>query len=244
MATTTRARHASAAGVLLLLLGCATTKPVQQVYQPKFQYTPPAAAATGSAGVAFAIINARFSKDEEWTKQPPFVTFSRNLSADFQELLNARGYTVRGPFGSADEMTFPDKKGSDLALQPTLELSVATVSKGVEEKVSLLGSNTFVAHFDVTVDGRVTLAVTEPLSGERMWFKSVAVPATTVHYDAPLASKTAQGVNIDLSQSPELGRALDLAYANIMDAAWKYLDPGEMAVVKKQGDEIRQKKVY
>lgn len=240
---TMKFRRIVAAG-LLLFVGCATTKPAQQVYQPAFQFTPPATAAPGSAGVAFAVINARFSKDEGWTKEQPFVTFSRNLSADFQEILNARGYTVRGPFGSADEMTFPDKKGSDLALQPTLELTVASVSRGVEEKVNLLSANSYIATFDVTVDGRVTLAVTEPLSGERMWFKSVVVPSTTVQYAVPVASQTPAGVAIDLSTNPDLGRALDQAYLNIMDAAWKYLDPGEMALVKKQGDEIRAKKVY
>ncbi len=230
--------------VVLVLGGCATTKPAQPVYQPTFQFTPPATAAPGSAGVAFAVINARFSKEEAWTKEQPFVTFSRNLSADFQEILNARGYTVRGPFGSAEEMTFPDKKGSDLALQPTLELTVASVSRGVQEKVNILTANSYIATFDVTVDGRVTLAVTEPLSGERMWFKSVVVPATTVQYAVPVANQTPAGVAIDLSTNPDLGRALDQAYANIMDAAWKYLDPGEMALVKKQGDEIRAKKVY
>src|SRR2546422_761436 len=240
---TTRVRIAPLA-IALAALGCASTKPLQQVYAPKFQFTPPATAAPGSAGVAFAVINARFSKDEAWTKEQPFVTFSRNLSADFQELMNARGYTVRGPFGSTEEMTFPDKKGSDLALQPTLELNLATVSKGVEEKISILGSNSYVAHFDCTVDGRVTLAITEPLSGERMWFKSVVVPATTVHYASPIASKTAQGASIDLSSNPDLGRALDQAYASIMEAAWKYLDPGEMALVRDQATDIRKKKVY
>lgn len=239
-----KSRRIVAGVALLLVVGCATTKPAKEVYQPVFQYTPPATAAPGSAGVAFAVINARFSKEEGWTKEQPFVTFSRNLSADFNEILNARGYTVRGPFGSTEEMTFPDKKGSDLALQPTLELNVASVSRGVQEKVNLISANSYVATFDVTVDGRVTLAITEPLSGERMWFKSVVVPATTVPYAVPVASQEPASVHIDLSANPELGRALDQAYASIMDAAWKYLDPGEMALVKKQGDEIRAKKVY
>lgn len=82
------------------------------------------------------------------------------------------------------------------ALRAARQLNVASVSRGVKEKVNLLTANTYVAALDVTVDGRVTL-----------------------------------------------GRALDEAYASSMDAAWKYLDPQEMALVKKQGDEIRSKKV-
>ena len=91
---------------------------------------------------------------------------------------------------------------------------------------------------------KVLVRLAEPLSGERMWFKSVVVPATTVHYASPIASKSAQGASIDLSSNPDLGRALDQAYASIMEAAWKYLDPGEMALVRDQATDIRKKKVY
>jgi hypothetical protein len=236
--------------VSLLLAGCATTSTVKQpAYVASFNFTPPENAAPGSAGVAFAIVNARFTKDEAWTKEAPFTTFGGNLNADFQELLNARGYTVRGPFAMIDEMTFPDKKGSDLALQPTLELTFDPVagSAKLRDSTSLLGSTlgsakSYTAEVDYNVAGRVTLAITEPLSGERMWFKSVPVQGTQIHLKYP-ANASGQG-QIDLAQSVELSQALDQAYANIMDAAWKYLDPGEMALVKKQGEEIRVKKVY
>ncbi len=248
MATMTRCLKATGAVAVLLFLACATTKPAQQAYAPKFDFAPPETTAPGSAGVAFAVVNARYAKEESWTKEAPFTTFAGNLSADFQELLNARGYTVRGPFTTADEMTFPDKKGSDLALQPTLELTFDPVpgSAKLKDSTSLLGAalggKSFTAEVDYAVAGRVTLAVTEPLSGERMWFKSVPVQGTTVHLSYP-ADPTGKG-QIDLAQSAELSRALDQAYTNILASAWKYLDPGEMALVKKQGDEIRAKKVY
>jgi hypothetical protein len=120
--------------LLPLLSGCTTTKPATPAYVPTFRFSPPETAAPGSAGVLFAVINARFSKNEDWTKEQLFATFSRNLSADFETVLHARGYTVRGPFGSIEEMTYPDKQGSDLALSPTLELDVTTASKGILEK--------------------------------------------------------------------------------------------------------------
>lgn len=238
---------AALTSALTLIFGCASTATLKQpAYVPTFKFTPPAAAAPGSAGVAFAIVNARYSKEETWTKRPPFTTFAGNMSADFQELLNARGFTVRGPFTSVDEMTFPDKKGADLTLQPTLDLTLGLQSKGVEEKVNILTANTYVEHLVCTVEGRVTFAITEPLSGERMWFKNVAVAPTTVEVGVPAAagqSRVSAG-DLDFSTSSELARALDRTYATVLETAWKYLDPAEIALVKKQGDEIRAKKVY
>lgn len=236
---------AALAGALALIIGCASTATLKQpAYVPTFKFTPPATAAPGSAGVAFALVNPRYTKNEAWTTRPPFTTFAGNMSADFQEMLNARGFTVRGPFAAVEEMTFPDKKGADLTIQPTLELSVALLQTRIEEKINLLTANTYVAHLNCTVDGRVTFAVTEPLSGERMWFKSVPVAPTTIELLAPVAAGQSLSGEVDLSGSSALAQALDRQYTAVLGAAWNYLDPTEMALVKKQGDEIRAKKVY
>ncbi|MFB3910394.1 MAG: hypothetical protein ACE15D_18545 [Candidatus Eisenbacteria bacterium] len=234
--------------VFVFFTGCATTKP-PQVYTPQFAFSAPNTAGPGSAGVTLAVVNAQYATDADWTSEAPFSTFASTMSSDFQALLNARGFTVRGPFRTVDEMTFPDKKGSDLVLTPTLELAFDPVpgSARLRDTTGLLaaalaGQKTYTAEVDYTVGGRVTLAVSEPLSAERMWFKSLPVETTTVHltYRATGAGMA----DINLMESRELCEALSSTYASILDTAWKYLDPDEMAIAKKQSAEIRAKKVY
>jgi hypothetical protein len=215
-------------------------------YVPTFKYSPPTTSAPASANVTFAIVNATYSENQPWTSQSPFNDFSRNMALDFQELLAARGFTVKGPFSSYDELAYPDKKGSDLVLQPSLEVKLDESNMKVHEQVNLLGPNTFYYEGSIVISGRVTLSLMEPLSKERMWFKSVEIPRTVVACKSAYATvQYPVAVNYsDKGIATSLGKSMEAVYKKVMEAAWKYLDPGEMAIVKKQADEIKAKKVY
>jgi hypothetical protein len=234
--------------VLIGLVGCATTggKKEKEAYVPSFDYTPPSSAEPGSANVTFAIVNPDYSEDEAWTRNWPFNTFVKNLNLDFQEVLNARGFNVRGPYGSYDEMTFPDKKGSDLVLQPQLDVRLEILNPRTEKNIKILSNDTYVMKGDVAVSGRVTLSLTESLSNERMWFKSIELPQTVVNWKGE-KEYLQPPPGIDLSDqgiTNALGKTMEDFYKKVMQTAWDYLHPEEMAIVKKQAEEIKAKKVY
>lgn len=237
---------------ILILQGCTPKTATKQepAYVPIFKYSPPATATPASANVTFAIVNATYSENQPWTTQWPFTDFSKNMALDFQELISARGFTVRGPFRSYEEMAYPDKKGTDLVLQPTLDVKVDESKQTLGEEG--LWDKKFYLEGDLIISGRVTFSLTESLSKERMWFKSVEIPMTTVPYKVykynrnevrpDLVIRTLDYSDPGLSQP--LGKTLERVYKQVMETAWKYLDPGEMAIVKKQADEIKAKKVY
>ncbi|MFH1096483.1 MAG: hypothetical protein V1749_03155 [Candidatus Desantisbacteria bacterium] len=75
---------------------------------------------------------------------------------DFQELLIARGFTVNGQFRSYEEMTFSEKKGIDLLLEPILQR------------------------------GRRSLSIVESLSKEQIWIKNIDIPLNQNREDAYL----------------------------------------------------------
>jgi hypothetical protein len=231
----------------------------REIYLPTFDYTPPSAASPGTAEVTFALVNAKYSEDQPWIKYSPFTEFSKNLNLDFQEALSARGFTVRGPFKTYDDMTFPDKKGSDLVLQPILEVHVK--KDLYYEKIFLRAS--YKLKGSVTIGGRVTLSLTESLSNERMWFKSIELtdvrvpivgqtvyPGNTLGLTRPEEyTEVVNATNTNINWSdPDivnaLGKPLEETYSKLMQMAWDYLDPEEMALVKKQAEEIKKKKVY
>ncbi len=130
--------------LVLALMGCATAPPQKATPQaPLFQWDPPERALPKSADVTFALVSPRYSQDEPWTKFWPFTDFSRNLGHDFEEMLTAKGYSFRGPFATYDEMTFPDKDGSDLVLQPSLDITLDVLNPTRRENVHILGPRTY-----------------------------------------------------------------------------------------------------
>jgi hypothetical protein len=241
---------------IIILEGCAMQTAVKKeeppYVPPSFSFTPPSTAPAGSADVTIAIVNASYSENQPWADQWPFTDVSKNMSLDFQQIVTARGFPVRGPFGSYDEMTFPDKKGADLVLQPTLEIRLEmhdlTYRQIPPPLLSLQTRPTYSMQGKAAISGRVTLSIMESLSKERMWFKTVELPNTVIpwegekRYASPLSKH-----DLDFSDpgiAKPLGKTMEGFYAKVMQAAWNYLDPDEMKLVKKQAEEIKKKKVY
>lgn len=229
---------------LLSLTGCLSTGTSR--YTPQFDYSPPRDAKPAAANVTFAVVGANFPEPT-----PIFQLFGQNISQDFFEILTARGYTVRGPFRTYDDITFPDKKGSDLILIP--ELQISGDASGLEWDqsfaVALLGQSGFTAEGTLVINGRVNLVVAESLSREKMWTKSVEMPPLRVPVDGT-RMYTRRDIPVQqLLESEEaiyngVAKALETQYKTILEKAYAYLDPDEMQIVKKQAQEIRNKKVY
>lgn len=228
---------------LVFLGGCASG--VNQRYTPTFDYTPPGETKPAAANVTFAVVNAHYPG------VALFEQFGKNMSQDFFEILTARGYTVRGPFRAYDDITFPDKKGSDLILIPELQLSedLSGIRWDQSFGAALLGQSGYTGEGHLVVSGRVNLIVAESLSREKMWTKSVDIPPLTVPVEETVMY-TAPGVPMHalIEGNPGIyngvARALETQYKEILQRAYQYLDPDEMQIVKKQAQEIRAKKVY
>lgn len=240
--------HVLAAVAIIALIGCSTgaIQKQESEYVPSFDFTPPSTAPAGSADVTFAIVNASYSETQGWTQVYPFTEVSRNMGLDFQEIVSARGYTVRGPLNTYDEMAFPDKKGSDLVLEPRLEIRLEIINPKNHRHVQIIGNDEYSMSSEAALSGRVTLSLNESLSRERMWFKSVELSRVVVpwqgekRYTGPLNQ-------VDISDpgiTKPLAKPMEDFYKKVMEAAWKYLDPEEMRIVKKQAEDIKKKKVY
>ena len=53
----------------------------------------------------------------------PFNEMAEHMANDFDELLTAKGFTIRGPYGSRDEMVYEAKINSSFILEIGIELS-------------------------------------------------------------------------------------------------------------------------
>ncbi len=93
------------ATMTLLLAACGstqdtTTAPVQRV-PAKFDFSPPSRAQAGATGITIAIVKPTYVGQNPEYLAPPFNEMASSMGNDFEELLTAKGFTVRGPFGSS-----------------------------------------------------------------------------------------------------------------------------------------------
>lgn len=226
--------------------------PQQEVakYVANFNYTPDSQAVPGSAGVTFAIGKVGYQSGirTPWFSAPQFANFDKAIKEDLSKLLNARGFSVRGPFDAYDLIPYPDKKAIDLYLVPTLELLFT--SKGPKDLPKSITGN-------VEVTGKIILELREIATGELMWAKRIPITKFEFPYKGSIiwgAGVTVADVmnkeidksvvSLDSDSINDIVKGIEKQYPELMDTISKLIDPEEMKIIKKQAQEVKSKKGY
>lgn len=197
------------------------------------------------------------------------IDMLKALPSALTDLITAKGMTYRGPFEQLDTMTFPDKKGSDLALYPEIELEAMWESSNfhAENRGFINGSTVGVCDVKLSSKGRVSFVVIEPLSKETLWRKTVNVDAQEVMVPnqtgqvcqmqiqkgrtppegIPLTSQAlsnGSGPKLDGELGNTYRKMLEATFSSVMKGIDTYINTEEFAALKHQSQELREKKVY
>ena len=247
------------AAAFLIVAGCETTAPAPTVPRvaPEFDYTPPELA-NDKVDITLAVVGSSVG-----TSVPVFKDFATNMAQDFMEVLTSLGFRVRGPYDSYDQMTFPDKQGSELLLSAEYDFShdisglkaieVASLSSLLETlggSTSSKASATYTYSGPVTVTSRITLVLYESLSHERMWTKSLSLSPIEVNLQGTAAfpgyspPSLADLLTEEDKFFTDLGKELGAQYQEAMRSTYVHLDPKEVAMVSRQADTLRERKRY
>ena len=94
--------------VIILFIGfamaSAPARTVQQAPPPptikvaQYDYEPAVKEKSKSAQVVFLLVDPAYQDKFKYSSYKLFTDFSKAMSADFNEALTQKGYTVRGPF--------------------------------------------------------------------------------------------------------------------------------------------------
>jgi hypothetical protein len=257
-------------------------------YQPNFSYKPTSTSAT-KLDVTIGVVLP--STPASATAAATYLKANQNdevvkgmlsaMGASFAEILIAKGFNTKGPFMSLNEMTFPEKKGSDLLLYPEFDFEVtlqttnlqkaapppaASAAKpesknttnvmdlfgGGEKKPepapaapAAAGRTGDTCDLVLTVTGNVLFVAQEPLSSERMWIKRLDVSAAKQTFNGQVGAPCggAQG-EWSLEVHDAWAKAHEVVYQSAMKSLDNYVNGEEFQGLKKQSDELRQKKTY
>lgn len=237
----------------LLLAGCSSSKPTATGVQripAKFDFSPPSRDNVGASNITIALVKPRFVGENPEYYVSPFNEMASSMANDFQELLTAKGFTIRGPFGSHDEMVYNDKLNSDFALEVSIDLNPqynrhynTAVNWGV-----LVGKNTsglYMTTGEVILGGSLVIKAKSPQYSELIWTKSIALDRSTFTYTGIKKWATppslADELNGDNQVYNTLARELEKYYAQAMNLAWQQIDPAEMKSIAQQAKKADKK---
>lgn len=236
--------------IIALLTGCfAAQAPTVAKQTFTFDYTPRQSASAGSAGMVLALVKPYYASSFTAGSGDLFQSFQRSIGSDIEELIIAKGFTMKGPFAGFDEMVFEDKKRTDLLIQIEINPEFTATEGGWRSHVNILTPGyAYSYEGNVSLVGKINVSGVEPLTNEKIWSKSVSIPnveniqiKTSQKYDRPLS---AYEILRDPGVYNALGKALQQQYGGILEKVAAHFNVDEFNTLKNQIKELKSKKGF
>ncbi|TAL59872.1 MAG: hypothetical protein EPN85_08535 [Bacteroidetes bacterium] len=230
----------------LLYFGCATKKATTALVIPDFDFSPPSPVAPGSAGIKIALFDPIYPGNFMYSNKSPFKHFRSSMGKDFEEVLTARGFTVKGPYEAYDLMTYSDKTECELGLFVDIELNIDKTSGGWRYHPSgAYGTGNFSKYEGtLTLSGKITLYISETFTRQKLIVKSLPIPQTELAVKAEAKYQGPQADNTVPLDDPgvhnPISNALKEFYQSTMKRAWDLLVKDDLIRVKDQVPQIRK----
>ena len=228
------------------MCACATTStPPPAAYDPVFspKFSGSGIAKDSPAHIAFALVKPEYA-DPSFKEMPTTRLFRDSLSKEVESLIISKGFTIQGPFDSYNDMTFPQKKMSDLILRPVITWAWTMPHPHAVQKSdfgsALLGGSGTKTVYETSgackLSGRIDFLVLESLTGTKMWTKSVNLEVP----DEDCSSSSGDGSGTQVILTNGVNKLLEKAYNMTMEKIDTYFNREEMAQVKQQSQELRK----
>lgn len=234
-----------------LISGCAVSKPIPQAKQTfTFDYTPTESSKSGSAGMLIGFVRPYYADNFGTASGELFINFQDALGNDIEELMVAKGFSLKGPYQSFDEMIFEDKKHVETLVQIQIDPRFTAHEGSWKAHPSILGPafTSYTYKGKVSIVGKINLSGVEPLTNEKIWSKSVLIP-NIEHIPIETSGKYKRMLNdLELINDPSvynmLGKALMKQYAGIMEKIAAHFNVEEFKTLKGQIRELKSKKGF
>lgn len=241
-----------AGGIAVLALsGCFSPKQVVQTKKTfSFDHTPTENTTSGSANMLLAFIKPYYATEFTSGNGELFRSFQKALGNDVEELIIAKGFNLKGPYESFDEMVFEEKKQTSITIQIEIAPRFTAAEGNWKANAALLGYGgiTYTYSGKVSLIGKININGIEPLTNQKIWAKSVSIPnienipiQTSNKYTRTLSD--AELIN-DPGVYNELGKALMQQYEGIMKKIESHFSVEEFNSLKGQIKELKLKKGY
>jgi hypothetical protein len=239
-------------GILAVMtLACATTEETEKVpvYEPTFEKvkTQPGE----KVDIAVAIVDPQFSETAS-----SYYSFIRDqdgvgwemiqvLKSSFSDILISKGFNTTGPFGSRDEMTYPQKKQVAFAVYPKFDMNprVKVADKRTTQETNAFGEveTKTTCKLELAGRGAIKIEAVETLSGQKLWFKNVDVETPKESYPASGSDCVTDPSRWPTELRNTWNRMHETIYNKSIQAFKDYIHVKEFENIKKNAMEVREK---
>lgn len=229
--------------LLNLISGCFSTKSPTASSNPrnpaKFDYSPPSRTKAGATSMTIALIKPVYVKTDAEYYVAPFPEMSTSMANDFEEMLTAKGFTIRGPFTSRDAMVYNDKQSCSFAFIVEIDLQPAYNRKyKYDAGLGVIVPASYKMNGEISLGGSLVLTASSPQYGEKIWKKNIALDKSVFTYNSSMKWQGVPTVAEELQQDNyfynTFARELEKFYDKAMNLAWQQIDATEMLTVAEQ----------
>jgi neuraminyllactose-binding hemagglutinin len=174
---------------------------------------------------------------------------SKSMSISFEDLILKKGFVIGGKYRTFDDMTYPDRKSTYMALIPTIDIKID--KRATEQKKHRLY---FSEKGNIDISGELTVKMIEPLSKQMFITKRINLTDLGISkpyiYEVQTTESNANGIGmgsmisgtIDKASAPAiltdntekvLTEALNEFYKKAMQKIEKYISQEEILALEK-----------
>jgi hypothetical protein len=233
----------------IVLMGCFASKtPVSNTTRipARFDFSPPSRTQAGATAMTIALVRPIYITKNPEYYVAPFSEMSTNMGNDFEEMLTAKGFKIRGPFGSRDEMVYNDKQSCDFAFSAEIDLQPTYNRKyKYDAGLGAIVPASYRMSGEITLGGNLVLTASSPQYGEKIWKKNIALDKASFTYSGTTKWNNIPSVAEELKEDNlfynTLSRELEKFYDKAMNLAWKQIEAEEMKSVADQAKKADKK---
>lgn len=228
-------------------------------------FRPPSSMSPASVRFTVAVVEPFYKERVHHDYSKVIRSFSNSVGVGLDQILISKGMTTKGPYGSLDEIPYPDKQNSNLTLTETVFIVPVEKEQRNTEDINYYDSNGNTLLCEVksgklAVEIWLAFEMREPLSAEKMWIKRLDLGVFERDYQigtkkywhsnpqtdpwAPPTGAWKYGEMMFNTKPDMLADILNEVYPKLMNSAWVYLDADEMKRLEIKVKEIRELKRY
>jgi hypothetical protein len=175
---------------------------------------------------------------------------SCKIPTEIKKILISKGISVSDNYWSRNDMTFSQKRDTSTLFYPAIEIYIDQNSVDVLRKVDNSRTKKIKTVGTLEISAKVELVSLEPLSGEKIWLKSLPLKRkkikTNISYDGSLKRST-NIFKVDTKAvvvAEELDALIVEIYNKILEGVDKYVDYEEFMLLNKDIVKIKNIKRY
>jgi len=245
------------AGSLLLatlFAGCGSTTYVtlKPLELQKNSYTK----ASKASALTFALSEANFSIKSSLSRDLTYALTTRlehnagrincHFKSEFNKILSSKGFSISSTFKNYEEMTYTQKRDTSALFIPEIEIRISEQSISNYYKGIKTGSSGI-----VTSDVKLNIMMIEPLTGEKIWIKSMDPQHLSVSIKYDSIQKRRSSLNaqasIPVSLEPLMHKIDELFVqidSSVLQTAYQDIVQAEIEAMKNDIDELKHLKRY